>query len=188
MQKKKLRYKQWANTTSHTVLAGATSGLIGFCVFGTGVSLFQKGFGSDAAAWTQAAGSIAAILGAVWILGAQERHQRRQKRLEREEAAWSVRFSIALARDEAYTVVHELFNPNLTVGSEKGRHWKTRCRNARLLLQSYANRSDHIHPAVVQEANNAILLIEELEADLQQAAPHLIEGSVLPLTIAETLA
>lgn len=57
-----------------------------------------------------------------------------------------------------------------------------------MLLQSYAGQTDHIHPAIVQDANNAVLLAEEMEADVQRAAEFMAAGKNPSLKIAEDLA
>lgn len=173
---------------AYIVAAVVLLSLIIFCATGLALSLLSSGLGADAASWAQAAGSIAAIAGAVWISRLEAGHERVLRRREREEVAWAVRFAIVAARNEAYTVAHELVDPTKSTASDNGRHWRTRCRNMRLLLQAYANRTDHIHPAIVQDANNAVLLAEELEADVQRASTYMAQGRLPPLKIAEDIA
>ena len=187
MRKSRTQPRWWIDLSAYLPLGLATAGVVGFCIYGTILSVATKGFGADAAARAQAAGTVAAISGAVWISGAEGRRERRRKRLEREETAWAVRYAMRGARNEASTVVHELFDP-LTAKAENDRHWRTRCRNSRLLLQSYAGRTDHVHPGIIQDANNTILLIEELEADLEKALPYLASETPLPMKLAESLA
>jgi hypothetical protein len=175
-------------TALRILAAGTAVGMLGFCVLGVVVSLARHGFGTEAAAWAQGAGTVAAILSAAWLADAESRRQRRQRRREREESAWSVQFAIRAARNEAATISEEMFNPARTASADDGRHWKTRCRNARLLLASYAGRSDHIHPAIVQDANNAVLLIEQLEVDLEAALADLARGGLVSIPVAENLA
>lgn len=172
----------------YAAMALAVIAMTGFFAAGVAISLASGGFSSEAAAWAQAAGSIAAIAGAVWISRMESGRDRRQRRRDREEAAWAVRFAIVAARNEAYTVAQELVDPPKVLASEGGRHWRTRCRNVRLLLQSYSGRSDHIHPAIVQDANNAVLLAEEMEADVERAAACMAVGKLPPLKVAEDLA
>jgi hypothetical protein len=172
----------------YAATALAVGAMIAFCIAGVAVSLAASGLGSEAAAWAQAAGTIAAIAGAAWISRVESGRERRQRRFEREEAAWGVRFAIVAARNEAYTIAHELVDPAKAQASECGRHWRTRCRNVRLLLQSYAGRSDHIHPAIVQDANNAVLIAEEMEADVERAAEAVAMGKLPPLKVAEDIA
>lgn len=162
--------------------------VIAFCGWGLAASFWRGGFGTEAAAWAQAGGSIAAIAGAVWISRAEERRTRRLRRHEREEVAWGVRFAISAARNEAYTIAHELADPATALASENGRHWRTRARNARYLLQSYASRTDHLHPVFVQAANNALLLVEEMEADIGRAAALMSSDGIVPMKVASDLA
>ena len=173
---------------AYAVLALGIIGMISFCIFGIALNMPDQAFTAEAAAWAQAAGSIAAIAGAIWLSRMESGRDRRQRRLDREEAAWAVRFAIVGARNEAYTVAHELVDPAQALASENGRHWRTRCRNVRLLLQSYAARADHIHPAIAQDANNAMLLAEEMEADVERAAAYMIAGKLPSLKIAQDLA
>lgn len=167
------------------IFAAASTTLVSFCIIAAGISIQNDGLGSDAAAWVQAAGAIAAIAGAVWLSRIESVWQRRQKRREREEAAWGVRYALVHARNEAYTIAHELADDTKAVASEGGRHWKTRCRNVQYLLRHYASRSDPLHPAVVQVANNALLLAEEMEADVIVAGAFLSREERPPLKIAE---
>lgn len=175
-------------TSLHLIAAGTAIGMLAFCVLGVIVSMGRNGFDTEAAAWAQGAGTVAAILSAVWLSNAESRRQRRQRRLEREEIAWSVQYAIRAARNEAVTISQEMFDPARTHSTDDGRHWKTRCRNVRLLLASYAGRNDHIHPAIVQDANNAILLIEQLEVDLDAALADLAKGGLVSIPVAENLA
>lgn len=161
--------------------------VLSFCIYGLLLSLRAKGFGADAAAWVQAGGSIAAIAGAAWVAAAEGRRQRRQRRLEREEVAWGVRFALKLAVIEASTIAHELIDPALREASKEGRHWQTRCRNAKFLLQSYANRPDHIHPAIAQEAYNGVLIAEDMESAVLAASESLSAGALPSLSVAEDI-
>lgn len=169
------------------IFAVASTALVLFCFIAAGMSIRDDGLGSDAAAWVQAAGAIAAITGAVWLSRIENVWQRRQRRREREEAAWGVRFALVHARNEAYTIAHELADDAKALGSEGGRHWRTRCRNVQYLLRHYASRSDPLHPAVVQIANNALLLAEEMEADVAKAGAFLSREERPPLKIAEAI-
>jgi hypothetical protein len=179
---------RWSTPLAYAAMAAGVLALLAFCAVGVAISLSEDGFGAEAAAWAQAAGSIAAIAGAVWLSRLESMRERRQRRHEREETAWAVRFAIVAARNEAYTVAHELVDPDKALASENGRHWRTRCRNVRMLLQSYAGHTDHIHPAIVQDANNAVLLAEEMEADVERAAQFMAAGEIPSLKVAEDLA
>jgi hypothetical protein len=162
--------------------------IVALCSWGLGTSLLRAGPSADAAAWAQTGGTIVAILGAVWISRAEERRGRRLRRREREEVAWCVRFAVTAARNEAYAVAHEAIDPVAAVASEDGRHWRTRVRNARYLLKSYAERADHLHPAFVQAANNGVLLLEEMEADVERAAKLMTPDGLIPMNVASDLA
>ncbi|WP_146208657.1 hypothetical protein [Azospirillum sp. TSO22-1] len=142
-------------------------GIIVACAAATGISILRNGLGADSAAWVQATGSIAAIAGAVWLSSVESFRQRRYRRREREEVAWGVRFAIVLARNEAGEIANEIIDGKFSISIDSIRYWRQRCTNARYLLNNFATRSDHIHPAIVQEAGNAILLMEEMEADVE---------------------
>ena len=179
--------KWWDRIPPYLPAGLATVAVVGLCIVGMVVSLKSGGFDAAAAAWAQAAGSVVAIACAVWISRAEGRREQRRKRLEREETAWAVHYAMRGARNEVYRVVHELFDP-AEAKVENARHWRTRCKNSRLLLQSYTGRTDHVHPGVIQDANNTILLIEELEADLEKALPFVADAEPLPFKLAESLA
>lgn len=128
-------------------------------------NVLRSGWGSDAAAWAQAAGSIIAIAGAAWVSRSETRRTRRWKREQGEEAAWGVRFVIAQAQFDAQIIAAELTNHPF--GNLEVRAWRQRSANASLALQTMLTRTDHIHAAVVLTACNAKILVDQLSLDLE---------------------
>jgi hypothetical protein len=143
---------------------------------------------TDAAAWIQAAGSISAICGAIWISNSESRRAQRQRRHDGEVLAQGVKFAIKLTHNEACTIAAELSGPVATHDPECGRYWRTRCRNAIQLLRYCSNQPGHLHPAFVQAGNNAIVLAEEMSEDVDAARGFLLDGRILPLPLAQRLA
>lgn len=128
-------------------------------------NILRAGWGSDAAAWAQAGGSIIAVAGAAWISRNETRRARRWRREQGEEAAWGVRFVIAQAQFDAQIVAAELTNHPF--GTSEVLSWRQRSANASLALQTMLTRADHIHPAVVLSACNAKILVDQLSRDLE---------------------
>lgn len=154
--------------------------LIALCIGGAGFSVYSTGLKADAAAWVQAAGSIAAIAGAAWIAGAEARRQRRVRRQEREELAWSVRFALVQAKWECNAIAWEIVGPDAAPKATDLRHWRLRTGIAKNTLQGYAARTDHAHPSVSHVASNGVFLLEHLEEDLTKVSSHLSSGNPVP--------
>jgi hypothetical protein len=154
--------------------------LIALCIGAAGFSLYSTGLKADAAAWVQAAGSIAAIAGAAWIAGAEARRQRRVRRQEREELAWSVRFALVQAKSECNAIAWEIVGTDAAPKAADLRHWRLRTGISKNTLQGYAVRTDHAHPSVAHVASNGVFLLEQLEEDLAIVSSHLANGELVP--------
>lgn len=127
----------------------------------------SSGWGPDAAAWVQAAGSIAAIAGAAWLAQSEDGRARRSRRLQNEEAAWFVRFALVQAQLEANIIAHELINRIGPVGLNDVRSWRQRATTSAISLDAFIGRTDHIHPSVVHVLANAKVLIDDMLKDIQ---------------------
>jgi hypothetical protein len=144
----------------------------------------REGFGTNGAAWVQAGGSIAAIVGAVWLFRGETVRRRRERRVHGEEVAWAVRFALTNAQLEARTIAAELFDKRLAKEESPRRHWQLRIENCRAVLDVFAKRTDHIHPMLNHVANNGVLLLREMELDTQQALDVIERGDRLSIDIA----
>jgi len=142
-------------------------------------NVVKSGWGADAAAWTQAAGSIAAIVGAAWLAQSESRRARRLHRERREEAAWYVRFAIRLAQFESHIVAHELVNRTTPVQKSDVREWRQRATTSAIGLNALVDRTDYIHPAVTQVTSNAKVLMDDLVTDLASLSSAVEEGRKL---------
>lgn len=136
----------------------------------------EAGWNSDAAAWVQAAGSIAAIAGAAWLAQTEARRIRRMRREHNEEAAWSVRFAIRHAQIESQIIAAELVNRTTPVPEFDIREWRQRATTSAVSLNSLAGRTDHVHPSVTQAISNAKVLVDDLLGDLGELAVVVREG------------
>lgn len=125
-----------------------------------------SGWGSDAAAWIQATGSIAAIAGATWLAQTDSRRARRERRRQNVEAAWYARFVISQAQLESYIIASELVNRSSPVDSDDIRKWRSQTLTATMGLSALIARVDNIHPLVTQSIANAKMLMDELLLDL----------------------
>jgi hypothetical protein len=134
------------------------------------VSFTQHGLNSDVASWVQASGSIAAISGAVWLFKSEAALRRKERRAAGLEAAWAVRFALVNAQYEARTITAELLDEGLLKEERPERHWFLRTENSRNVLKVFSERTDHIHPAVNQIANNGVLLLRQLDQELGAAS------------------
>lgn len=162
-------------------LFGATAlVLVLFCVGGAVASIVREGLSANAAAWIQAAGSIAAVAGAAWLLRAEARHQRRTRRQEREEVAWGVRFALVQAKTECNAIAWEIVGPDAAPEASDLRHWRLRTEVARSLLRSFATRTDHLHPLVAHVANNGVILLSQLDDDLEKVCFCLSTNAPVP--------
>lgn len=143
--------------------------LVGFSTFAAAISIVHEGFGENGAAWVQAGGSIAAIAGAVWLSQSEAILRRRERRAMAEETAWAVRFALTNAQLEARTIAAELVDERVLEEKDPGRHWLLRSENCRNVLEVFAKRTDHIHPALNHIANNGVLLLRQMDEDIQRA-------------------
>jgi hypothetical protein len=139
----------------------------------------RSGWNSDAAAWVQAAGSIAAVVGAAWIAQDGSRKARRLHRERNEEAAWYVWFAIRQAQFESQIIASELVNRTKPVDKSDVREWRQRAITSSTGMSALANRNDHIHPAVTQVTSNAKILMDDLVTDLA-ALNRLVEEGTEP--------
>lgn len=130
------------------------------------VKVRESGWGSDAAAWMQAAGSIAAIAGAAWVAQSEARRARRIRRTHHEEAAWYVRFAVRQAQFESQIIAAELVNRATPINRSDVREWRQRAATSALNLSALITRTDQIHPAVTQVTSNAKVLVDDLVVDL----------------------
>jgi len=126
----------------------------------------NKGWGADAAAWIQAAGSIAAIAGAAWLAQSETRRARASRREQNEEAAWHVRFMIVQAQFESHIIAAELVNRTEPITKFDAREWRQRAATCRTGLNALMGRTDHVHPSVTHVTANAKILIDDLMDDL----------------------
>ena len=154
--------------------------LIAAAVWAAAVNVVTRGWSSDAAAWVQAAGSIAAIVGAAWMSRSELRRSRRWRREQNEEAAWHVRFAVRQAQLESQIVAYELVSAESPIGAGQVRDWRLRTRTAAVSLAAFLTRIDHVHPSVVQVLSNAKMLMDELLADLDDLGDKVRQESVLP--------
>jgi hypothetical protein len=131
-------------------------------------NVIKSGWGSDAAAWMQAAGSISAILGAAWLANSEARRARRLRRERHEEAAWYVRFTIVQAQFDSQIIAAELVNRSRSIDKADVREWRQRATTSATALSVLVNRTDQIHPAVTHVTANAKVLLDSLVVDLEE--------------------
>ena len=130
-------------------------------------NVIDSGWSSDAAAWVQAAGSIAAIGGAAWLTRSEARRARKVRRAQSEEATWYVRFAIQNAQFESQIIAAELVNRTTPVDKSDVREWRQRAVTCATGLNALASRTDHIHPAVTHVTSNAKVLMDDLIIDIE---------------------
>jgi hypothetical protein len=136
----------------------------------------ESGWGPDAAAWVQAAGSIAAIAGAAWLAQSEGRRARRTRRLQNEEAAWFVRFALVQAQLEAHIIANELINRVGPIGLTDVRSWRQRVATCCIGLDTFISRTDQIHPAVVHVLSNAKVLMDDMLEDIRSFSTRIEAG------------
>ncbi|TGU89257.1 hypothetical protein EN794_046040 [Mesorhizobium sp. M00.F.Ca.ET.151.01.1.1] len=139
----------------------------------------KSGWGSDAAAWVQVAGSIAAIAGAAWLAQGESRRARRLRREQNEEAAWYVRFSIVQAQFESQIIAAALVSRTSAVERRDVREWRQRATVCAVGLNALADKTDHIHPAVTHVISNAKVLMDDMVSDLVRLG-RLVEDGQKP--------
>lgn len=167
---------------------GLSAGLASLSVIAAVVSVVREGLGANGAAWAQAAGSIAAIAGAVWLFRSEAVRRRHERRVAGEEAAWAVRFAITNAQFEAQTIAREVISEDVVGKDSPRRHWLLRSENCRNVLGVYARRTDHIHPILNQVASNGMLLLRQMDEAISQAANSIENGERPSIEIASRVA
>lgn len=150
--------------------------LVAVSVWAAGASIVTYGWKSDAAAWVQAAGSIAAIVGATWLAQTEARRVRRVRREQNEEAAWYVRFAIVQAQLESHIIASEIVNRTKPIDEDDVLGWRQQAATSATSLTALSTRTDHIHPAVTQVLSNAKVLVDCLVGDLAQLAKLVAKG------------
>jgi hypothetical protein len=148
------------------------------------VIIAREGFGTNGAAWVQAAGSIAAIAGAVWLFRSDTARRRRERRAAGEEVAWGVRFALTNAQLEARTIAFELVDEQHIEKGNPKRHWLLRSENCRNVLKVFAERTDHLHPVLNQIASNGTLLLRQMDEDIEKASNSMERGERPSIEIA----
>jgi hypothetical protein len=167
---------------------GGAAFLVMLSAIAATISIIQRGFGADGAAWVQATGSIAAIAGAVWLSRSEATLRRRERRAMGEEIAWAVRFALTNAQLEARTIAAELVDEHLLEGENPECHWLLRSENCRNVLKVYAERTDHLHPALNHIASNGMLLLRQMDEDLRQASKFIERQEHPSLAVATRIA
>ncbi len=145
------------------------------------------GWTSEAAAWAQAAGSIAAIVGAAWIAQGEARRARRARRTLGEEAAWFARYAIVQAQFECQIIAAELVNSKSNLEKSNFRNWRQRGRTVAISLNTLVDKADYVHPSVVHVLANAKVLVDDLVDDLTLLDTALVDGEVKDSALVERL-
>jgi hypothetical protein len=170
------------------VLIASSIIIVAICAIGAAASFVKEGFGAVGAAWMQAAGSVAAIAGAVWLFYREKGLQRRERRAKGEENAWAVRFVLVNAQRDAAMTVAELVDEKILEYENPIRHWLLRSKNSQNILQVFAQRTDHIHPALNQLASNGVLLLRQMDIYLDKTAEFLERGERPSVEVATKVA
>ena len=97
-----------ASSVAELSFVGVILALVAITARAAFLIIVSKGWNADAAAWVQAAGSIIAIGGAVWLSRDEARRARAERRQKSEEEAWGVRFVMAQAQYDAQIIAAEL--------------------------------------------------------------------------------
>ncbi|MBB3952656.1 hypothetical protein [Aureimonas jatrophae] len=153
--------------------------LVAVSMYAAAASVAARGWTGDAASWIQAAGSIAAIVGAAWIARSEAARARRDRRRQYEEAAGHVRFVIAQAQFESQIVAADLVNRSVAITPADVRDWRMRMLTSSSSLAAFAARTDHIHPMVSHVIANARVLTDDMLARLEEVA-SLVDGGGQP--------
>lgn len=164
--------------SSETVVFGAMAVLLGVSGWAAYANVAKSGWTADAAGWAQAAGSIIAIAGAIWLSRSEARHARRSRRELAEETIWSVRFVIVQAQFDSHIIAAELTNEDEPYVAADIRSWRQRSDNASLALQTMLARTDYIHSSIVLMTCNAKILIDGLSTDLDSLTDALQRNEV----------
>src|SRR5580693_1601420 len=158
------------------IFIAVTAAVVAFSALAAFWSILHEGLGANSAAWIQAGGSIGAIAGAIWLSRRESMLQRHERRARGEEAAWEVRFALTNAQLEARTIAAELVDEHLLEKENPVRHWLLRTENCRDVLQVFARRIDHIHPALNHIASNGALLLRQMDEDIRRATNYIDKG------------
>ena len=156
----------------HIVFFAAIAALVVFSLSVATALLIREGLGTNGAAWVQAGGSIAAIAGAIWLFRSETIRRKIEKRAAGEELAWAVRYAIRQAQLEVGIIVGELLTQGPKKDGEQLRDLLLRTTNCQDVLRVYVERLDHLHPSLNFHANNAILLLRQLEEELKKILTH----------------
>jgi hypothetical protein len=162
--------------------------LAGLSALAAIVSVLREGLGANAAAWIQAGGSIAAIAGAVWLSRSETMRRRHEIRIAGEQVAWGVRYAIRQAQVEAGIIASEFLTEDFQKDASRIRDWLLRTTNCQGVLRIYAERLDHLHPALNFLANNAILLLRQLEEDIRSASGPEYKGKRPSVEVSKKIA
>lgn len=160
------RLKRKASDFLGIILYAIALTLVGLSGWAAISNVISSGWNSDAAAWIQAAGSIAAIAGSAWIAQSETRRARRLRREQNEEAAWYVRFSIKQAQFESQIIASELLNRSTPIKLSDVRDWRQRAATTAIGLNAFLGRIDHVHPSVTHVLSNAKVLADDLIENL----------------------
>lgn len=90
------------------------------------------------------------------------------------ELAWGVKFALIQAKFECNGIAWEFVGPEANPSPSDLKHWRLRTGVSKKFLLSYAQRTDHIHPALVHVAYNGLFLMEQMEEDLEKACEHML--------------
>lgn len=152
------------------------------------ISFLKEGLGPNTAAWVQAGGSIATVAGAVWIYRSEARLRRRERRAVGEEVAWGVRFALTNAQLEARTIAAELIDKDVLKQGSQRRHWLLRSENCQSVLKVFAERTDHLHPALNHVASNGRLILQQMDQDIATASDAIERGERPSIDITSDIA
>jgi hypothetical protein len=158
------------------IFVAVSASLVAFSAYAAATIIIRDGLGTNGAAWIQAAGSIAAIAGAVWLFRSETIRRRRERRAAGEQIAWAVRFVLGNAELEARAIAAELIDRDVLRRQNPGRHWLLQSENCQNVLKVFAERTDHIHPVLNQVASNALLLLRQLDEDIRKASDFIDRG------------
>jgi hypothetical protein len=172
--------RRTASSLAELTFVGVILALVAVTAHAAVLIIVSKGWNADAAAWVQAAGSILAIGGAVWLSRDEARRARSERRQKSEEEAWGVRFVIAQAQFDAQIIAAALTKSTQPFGRTDIESWQQRAENSAIALQTMLTRSDYVHPFVVLNACNAKVLIGTLSANLQELEERRVRRAAAP--------
>jgi hypothetical protein len=152
------------------------SALVATSIWGACYSIAKSGWDAHAAAWIQAAGSIAAIIGAAWLAQAEVRRAKGARLRHFDDTARYVKFVIVQAQFESHGIAHEFvattfLTPNDVAG------WRQRAATAAIGLETLVNRSDYGHASIAHMIANAKVLTDGLVVSLTDLADVVAESA-----------